>query len=97
MQCEKLRYDTQGSTHPYIFDQIQKVFQLFESVRSARIEGNHTTISEYVEANIFSQEKEGESINEIRNIQKAIDFIHSRHELPIHEHFVHELHSKVVE
>ncbi|MEM7618289.1 MAG: Fic family protein, partial [Pseudomonadota bacterium] len=36
-----------GTTPAYIFFQLKEIFQLIESIASARIEGNNTTISEY--------------------------------------------------
>jgi hypothetical protein len=39
----------QGSTAPWIFFQLKNIFHILESVGSARIEGNRTTISEYIE------------------------------------------------
>lgn len=68
--------ELKGSTPAYIFYEIKNVFQFLESIGSARIEGNHTTISEFVEKIIdeVNPEKD-ESLAEILNINKAIDFI----------------------
>jgi hypothetical protein len=41
--------ELKGSTPNHIFFEIKNVFQFLESIGSARIEGNHTTISEFVE------------------------------------------------
>ena len=38
-----------GTTAPWIFFQLKHIFHILESVGSARIEGNRTTISEYIE------------------------------------------------
>ena len=38
----------------YIFFQLKNIFQILETLGSARIEGNNTTLSEYVEKLIDS-------------------------------------------
>ena len=45
-----------GSTPPYIFFQIKHIFHMLESIGSARIEGNRTTILEYIETKINERE-----------------------------------------
>ena len=37
-----------GSTHPKVFFQLKHIFHTLESIGSARIEGNNTTIVEYI-------------------------------------------------
>lgn len=54
-----------------------------ESIGSARIEGNRTTIAEYIESKIAtSTVARSENIQEIANIENALDFI----EKNIHDH-----------
>lgn len=50
----------QGTTAPWIFFQLKNIFHILESVGSARIEGNRTTISEYIERKIEKDEKSSE-------------------------------------
>jgi len=38
----------EGSTHPQVFFQLKHIFHTLESIGSARIEGNNTTIAEYI-------------------------------------------------
>lgn len=66
-----------GPVPPYIFFQLKEIFQMLESLGSARIEGNRTTLAEFVEKVIEtpSKETEDEKIREIFNIEKAIAFI----------------------
>jgi Fic family protein len=64
-----------GSTHPQIFFQIKQIFHMLESIGSARIEGNHTTIAEYIETTLDENAIIDESIIEIRNMEKALTFI----------------------
>jgi Fic family protein len=65
----------QGSTTPWLFFQLKQIFHLLESVGSARIEGNRTTISEYVEQKIHASEQRQERFSEIANVEAAMDFI----------------------
>lgn len=66
-----------GPVPPYIFFQLKNIFQMLESLGSARIEGNVTTLAEFVEKIIETPSKEttDESLKEIFNIEQAIDFI----------------------
>ncbi|MDP2558345.1 hypothetical protein Q8W15_15720 [Photobacterium damselae subsp. piscicida] len=64
-----------GTTAPWIFFQLKEIFHLLESVGSARIEGNRTTISEYVEQKIDSKERSSERFSEIANVEEAMTFI----------------------
>lgn len=86
-----------GSTHPKIFFQIKNLFHTLESIGSARIEGNHTTIAEFIETKFSKEKSPDEKIEEIRNNEKAMDFIDetikSSH---INEAYIRELHKKVV-
>ena len=86
-----------GSTHPQIFFQIKHIFHILESIGSARIEGNHTTILEYVEREIEEPEDEDEAITEIKNNEAALSFIEDVIETaPINRAFICELHKLVV-
>ena len=50
LSLEKLRSDKIISDiPPYIFFQLKTIFQTLETIGSSRIEGNHTTLSEYVD------------------------------------------------
>jgi Fic family protein len=78
IELEKLRVKKLGGpVPPYVFFQLKNIFQLLESLASARIEGNNTTLAEFVEKIIESPEKkEGdEKMKEVFNIDRAIDFI----------------------
>lgn len=88
----------QGSTAPWIFFQLKKIFHMLESVGSARIEGNRTTISEYVEKKIEHKERSNEQYSEIANVEAAMNFIEESIDsgTEITHHFVKELHHLVV-
>lgn len=87
-----------GTTAPWMFFQLKNIFHILESVGSARIEGNRTTISEYIERKIEHLERSSERFSEIANVEAAMDFI----EVSINEgteithHFIRELHQMVV-
>jgi len=86
-----------GTTHPSIFFQIKHLFHILESIGSARIEGNHTTIAEYIDNEIESPARVNESILEIKNNEKAINFIEDNiNQYPINRAFISELHKIVV-
>ncbi|MEI2694330.1 MAG: hypothetical protein V9E90_04610 [Saprospiraceae bacterium] len=56
-----------GSTHPKVFFQLKHIFHTLESIGSARIEGNNTTIAEYIETKLAGSKKVPSSIKEIQN------------------------------
>ena len=64
-----------GSTHPKVFFQLKHIFHTLESIGSARIEGNNTTIAEYIETKLEKSENVPSGIKEIQNIENAMSFI----------------------
>lgn len=78
LNLEKLRNrQLVSEIPPYLFFQIKNIFQMMETLGSARIEGNNTTLSEYVEKlieNDGSKEKDEKS-QELANIEAAAKFI----------------------
>ena len=64
----------EGSTHPKVFFQLKHIFHTLESIGSARIEGNNTTIAEYIETKLTETKKVTPSIKEIQNIENAMAF-----------------------
>lgn len=78
IELEKLRVKKLGGpVPPFIFFQLKEIFHKFESLGSARIEGNHTTLAEFVEKVIENPtNRTGDQVlQEIYNIEHAIDFI----------------------
>jgi Fic family protein len=88
----------QGTTAPWIFFQLKHIFHILESVGSARIEGNRTTISEYIERKIENDERSSERFSEIANVEAAMDFIEESisEGTEFTHHFVKQLHQLVV-
>ena len=87
-----------GTTHPHVFFQLKSIFQTLESIGSARIEGNNTTISEFIETKLEEREYVNEQIQEIRNIEKSINYIEQESEqIPIGRFFISNLHQMIVD
>jgi Fic family protein len=65
-----------GTTPPQIFFQLKSIFHMLESIGSARIEGNHTTLADYVEGTLEADSAGmSDQMREIANIEAAMDFI----------------------
>jgi Fic family protein len=76
IELEKLRISPLGGpVNPWIFFQLKNIFHMLESLGSARIEGNNTTLSELVERQIEGDKSKDEKMIEIENNEKAMDFI----------------------
>ncbi len=87
-----------GTTHPHVFFQLKSIFQTLESIGSARIEGNNTTISEFIETKLEDREYVNEQIQEIRNIEKSINYIERESgQIPIDRLFISNLHHMIVD
>lgn len=93
------RLRLEGSTPAPVFFQLKQIFHMLESLGSARIEGNHTTLADYVESRLeTSAATVSDTLREMANIEEAMTFIEA-HFAPgddITEHLVHELHALTV-
>jgi len=87
-----------GTTPAAIFFQLKHIFHMLESLGSARIEGNHTTLADYIETSVEGEANSSEQIREITNIEHAMDYLERVVEPKgtISEHFVRELHAIAV-
>ena len=95
LDLEKLRTrQLGGNVPPYIFFQLKEIFHILETLGSARIEGNNTTLSEYVEKILEEENKEDESNDEIVNLDKAIEFIeeHTDETTLLNRAYISEIH-----
>lgn len=92
------RLQLHGDTPAPVFFQLKHIFHTLESLGSARIEGNHTTLADYVESKMEGGERGSDQLREIANIEQAMDYIEAVIEpgQPITEHFIRELHSITV-
>ena len=87
-----------GTTPAPVFFQLKRVFHMLESLGSARIEGNHTTLADYVESSLEGVATGGDQLREIANIEEAMAYIEAAMEpgAAISEHFIRELHALTV-
>jgi Fic family protein len=87
-----------GSTHPKVFFQLKHIFHTVESIGSARIEGNNTTIAEYIETKLAGSKRVPPSIKEIQNIENTMEFIEENvNDYPINRAFISEMHQMIVD
>lgn len=102
MELEQLRYkQLHGSTHPLVFAQLKSLFHMLESIGSSRIEGNNTTVLDYVESAKLNStdiiDKSVEQIREIANIENAMRYLEDNiDDLEISIQLVRELHQLTV-
>lgn len=87
-----------GSTPAPVFFQLKRIFHMLESLGSARIEGNHTTLADYVESSLEGTATAGDHLAEIANIEEAMAYIESAMQpgAEVSEHFIRELHALAV-
>lgn len=104
MELEKLRYKRLGgSTRPCIFFQLQHIFHMLESIGSSRIEGNNTTIMDYVETAKLNNPQpklfgDKDDIKQIQNGEIAMQYIEENVDnIEINKHFLRELHVLTVD
>lgn len=103
MDLEKMRYKIiESDTHHLVFRQVQQIFQTLESVGSSRIEGNNTTIMDFVESTKINRTEDlfspAEDIIEILNIENAMRYIEENiNDIPLSLMFIRELHQLTVE
>ncbi len=98
LELEHLRrLQLTGTTHPAVFFELKQLFHSLESIGSARIEGNNTTIAQFIETQLEDRPYVNEQIEEIRNIEKAMRWVDDiALEYPINRSFVSELHRMIV-
>ena len=81
MELEKLRYKRLGGTTlPCVFFQLQYIFHMLESIGSSRIEGNNTTVMDYVETTKLNNPQQSlfgdkDDIKQIENGEEAMRYI----------------------
>ena len=88
-----------GSTPPPIFFQLKFIFHMLESLGSARIEGNHTTLADYVESKLEEPpHAPTDQLREMDNIEEAMRYIEDNFKSgdQLTEHFIRELHAMAV-
>ena len=93
------RLRLEGTTPAPVFFQLKHIFHMLESLGSARIEGNHTTLADYVESRLEAQPATlSDQLREMANIEEAMAFTEEHFEpgQEVTEHFLRELHAIAV-
>ena len=88
-----------GSTPAPLFFQLKQIFHMLESLGSARIEGNHTTLADLVESRLEGERQElSDQLLEMNNIEQAMSYVdeHIEPGSAITGHFIRELHALTV-
>lgn len=99
MELEHLRrLQLAGDTPPAVFFQLKAIFHMLESLSSARIEGNHTTLADYIESKIEASVTPAENILEMENIERAMNYVEEVVQVggSITEQLIRELHQMTV-
>lgn len=93
------RLRLEGDTPPAVFYQLKTIFHILESLGSARIEGNHTTLADYIESKVEGTAEDTDQLREVANIEKALDYIEQTigPGTPITELTIRELHAMTVQ
>lgn len=89
-----------GSTPAPVFFQLKHIFHMLESLGSARIEGNHTTLADYVESRLeAAPAQQSDQLREMANIEEAMSYIEAHVETgqEVTEYFIRELHAMTVQ
>lgn len=75
LELEQLRHQPVRRTTPdYIFQDLKGIIHMLESIGSARIEGNNTTLLDYVDAKA-EKTTLTDALQEIANIETALNFL----------------------
>ena len=93
------RLQLQGTTPAQVFFQLKHIFHMLESLGSARIEGNHTTLADYVESKLEgTRQTPSDQLREMENIETAMAYIEESIQPGdgLTEHFIRELHAITV-
>jgi len=88
-----------GTTPAPLFFQLKQIFHMLESLGSARIEGNHTTLADLVESRLKGQHPDvSDQLREMENIERAMSYIdeHIHPGSVLSEMFIRELHDHTV-
>ena len=93
------RLELGGTTPAPVFFQLKAIFHMLESLGSARIEGNHTTLADYVESKLEDKpQAPTDQLREMENIEKAMAYIEAYFKTgdDINDFFIRQLHAIAV-
>lgn len=94
------RLQLHGTTPAQVFFQLKHIFHMLESLGSARIEGNHTTLADYVESKLEGiRQAPSDQLREMENIEAAMAYVEESIQPGdgLTEHFIRELHAIAVQ
>lgn len=94
------RLEMRGTTPLPVFLELKQVFHMLESLASARIEGNHTTLADFIETKITANAaKPSDTLHEIDNIEAAMRHVEDEVQphAPISEHLIRSLQAMTVD
>lgn len=93
------RLKLEGDTPVQVFYQLKTLFHMLESLGSARIEGNHTTLADYIDSKVEGKAQDTDQLREVANIEAAMDYIEQIIEpgTPLTEQTIRELHAITVQ
>ncbi len=89
-----------GTTPAPVFFQLKQIFHMLESLGSARIEGNHTTLADYVESKLGGGgQSSSDQLREMENIERGMQYIEDSIApgAALTERFIRDLHAIAVE
>lgn len=93
------RLELGGTTPAPIFFQLKSIFHMLESLGSARIEGNHTTLADYVESKLDDKpQAPTDQLREMKNIEDAMEYIEAHFKTgdDMNDLFIRQLHAIAV-
>jgi Fic family protein len=93
------RLRLEGDTPAPVFFQLKSIFHTLESLGSARIEGNHTTLADYIDSKAEGKAQDTDQLREVANIERAMDYIEHvmKPGASLTEHTIRELHAMTVQ
>jgi Fic family protein len=93
------RLRLEGDTPSQVFYQLKSLFHALESLGSARIEGNHTTLADYIDSKVEGKAQDTDQLREVANIEKAMDYIEQiiTQGAVLTEQTIRELHAMTVD
>lgn len=93
------RLRLEGDTPAPVFFQLKAIFHTLESLGSARIEGNHTTLADYLDNKIEGKATDSDQLREVANIEKAMSYIEEIMQPgePLTERTIREIHAMTVQ
>lgn len=69
------RLRLEGDTPAQVFFQLKDLFHALESLGSACIEGNHTTLADYIDSKVDGTARDTDQLREVANIERAMAYV----------------------